>query len=95
LSRASRAIRFPCSSSERAPDRRRVVEVAGDDLRPELRHRLGRVAVRLPRHRAQLEPAVLGEVSNGRSPLLAGRAGHQDQLFVGHVVNPFASAADL
>ena len=56
---------------DRALERRGVVEIAGDHLGAQRRQRLGGVAVRLARHRAQLEAALLragGEAS--RPPCL-------------------------
>src|SRR5436190_14430529 len=71
-------------AADRALERRGVVQIARHQLRAERRQRLARVAVRLARHRAQLEAALLREVTNRRPTLLARCTGDQNDLFIRH-----------
>src|SRR5258705_13112358 len=71
---------------QRALEGGRVVQIAGDDLGPELRNLAGGRGVRLARHRAHF--VTLGEqFARGRPALLAGGASDDDQIASGfHVV---------
>jgi hypothetical protein len=65
---------------ERRLERRRVVEVSARDLRPERGQRLRGLALGLAGHGPHLVTGGQQLPGHGAA-LLAGRAGHQDQVF--------------
>ena len=64
--------------SKRARQRRRIVEIARDDLDALRAQRAGRVSVGVPRHGAK-PPAGAGEGVDERAPLLARGASDQNR----------------
>ena len=69
----------PPRACQRSLEGGRIVQIAGDDLGPELRNLAGSRGVRLACHRAHL--VTLGEqLARGRPTLLAGGAGDDDQI---------------
>ena len=79
-------------AGQRALERGLILQVALNHFGAQLGRSLGGVAVRFARHGAQLEPAPLGEMSDGGTALLSGCSGHEDRFFVGHRWSPLSAA---